>query len=175
MKQSILLLLALSLIGCGAAPKTNAPVIQTSGPIIHLADNLDEKDKLGWCIDTEGRGFSETLHAHSCKPEGDDVLFRYDSETLQICSVAYPGFCAAMVGGPRQGMTLGLVKSDPTSPDQKFTYDKESGEFRPQEDSTLCLAVGGESEAAGPYMSRVLTLKPHASTERSLKEWVIKE
>ena len=38
-----------------AAPKLaldNAPIIQTPAPIIYLNDNLDEKDKLGWCFDT---------------------------------------------------------------------------------------------------------------------------
>ena len=175
MKQYFLPLLALSLAGCSNLPNKNAPVIQTSGPIIYLADNLDEQDKLGWCIDTDGKDFSDTLQAHSCKPEGNDVLFRYNPETLQICSETYPGYCAAMIGGPQQGMTISLVKSDPESTEQKFIHDAESGEFRPQANSSLCLAVGDESDAAGPYMSRSLTLKPHASTERSLKEWVIKE
>ncbi len=49
------------------------PQLQTSAPVIFLADNLDEQDKLGWCIDTQGRGFSERLHAHSCKPQGGNV------------------------------------------------------------------------------------------------------
>ena len=64
-----------------AAPKLaldNAPIIQTNPPFIILNNNLDEKDKLGWCFDTKGWGFTEQLHAHSCKPAGDDVLFSYD-------------------------------------------------------------------------------------------------
>ncbi|WP_159020052.1 hypothetical protein [Algibacter sp. L3A6] len=56
----------------------NAPIIQTPAPLIHLADNLDEQDELGWCIDTQGNGFAENLHAHSCKPDGGDVQFYYN-------------------------------------------------------------------------------------------------
>ena len=60
------------------SPAANTPIIQTNPPFIILNDNLDEKDKLGWCFDTKGWGFTEQLHAHSCKPAGDDVLFSYD-------------------------------------------------------------------------------------------------
>ena len=49
------------------------PQIRTPLPVIYLEDNLDEKDNLGYCIDTVGRGFAEKLHAHSCKPRG--VMF----------------------------------------------------------------------------------------------------
>ena len=55
------------------------PNIKTPAPVIYLEDNLGEKDQLGYCIDTKGRGFGEKLHAHSCKPRGGDVQFRYDS------------------------------------------------------------------------------------------------
>ena len=53
------------------------PVIQTKGPLVYLADNLGEEKKLGWCIDTEGKGFHEPLQSHSCKPEGADTQFKY--------------------------------------------------------------------------------------------------
>lgn len=153
---------------------SNAPTIQSPEPIIYLADNLDEQDKLGYCIDTGGRGFSDSLHVHSCKPSGEDVLFYYDEETQQIGSATYPGFSAAMVGGPKIGMTISLVKSDPGSSEQKFIYDKESGEFRPKDKPELCLAAGSESDDAGPYMSRTLSLQPRESTDKKLKTWVIK-
>ena len=62
----------------------------------------NEKDKLGWCIDTKGRGFTEELHAHSCKPTNkdasfvfdDDVLFRYNDVSGQIRSATYANKCA---------------------------------------------------------------------------------
>ena len=139
-------------------PNSNAPNIQTPDPIIYLADNLDEQEKLGYCIDTDGKDFSDSLQVHSCKPNGDDVLFYYDEETQQICSATYPGFSAAMIGGPKVGMTISLVKSEPKSSEQKFIYYKESGEFRPKENTKLCLAAGNESDAAGPYMSRTCLL-----------------
>jgi len=175
MKYIIFPLVIFSFASCQVAHNKNKPIIQTKGSIIYLADNLDEKDKLGWCIDTDGKGFSDTLQAHSCKPEGNDVLFSYDADTLQICSVTYPGYCAAMIGGPSEGMTISLVKSNSDSSEQKFVYDKRSGEFRPESNSNLCLVVAGTSDAAGPYMSRKLTLKPVLGTERKLKQWVIQE
>ena len=71
--------------------QSNPPILQTPSPVIYLADNLDEQDQLGYCIDTRGRDFNEELHAHSCKPKGGDVQFSYNKETLQICSVEFTG------------------------------------------------------------------------------------
>lgn len=153
---------------------SNAPKIKSPEPIIYLADNLDEQDKLGYCIDTKNRGFNDTLHVHSCKPTGEDVLFFYDEETQQISSATYPGFSAAMIGEPKVGMTISLVKSDPESSEQKFIYNKGTGEFSPKDDTKLCLAAGSESDDAGPYMSRTLSLQPIESTDKSLKTWIIK-
>ncbi len=153
--------------------ESNAPMIQTPAPLIHLADNLDEQDELGWCIDTRGNGFAEDLHAHSCKPDGGDVQFYYNEETNQICSAEYVDFCIEMTGGPVEGMTLNLVDSDLSSSEQKFIYDDESGEFRPDSNNSLCLAVGETSTIAGIYMSRTLTLELVSDTDISLKKWVI--
>lgn len=72
------------------------PDLRTPPPVIHLADNLDEKDGLCWCIDTLGRGFSEDLQVHSCKPQGGDVQFSFLAETGSIRSVAYPGYCVTL-------------------------------------------------------------------------------
>jgi len=151
----------------------NPPILQTPSPVIYLADNLDEQDQLGYCIDTRGRGFNEKLHAHSCKPRGGDVQFLYKKETLQICSVEFPGYCIEMHGGASKGVSLRLVESDTSSSDQKFIYNEDSGEFVPEEDLTLCLAVGETSAAAGPYMSRSLTLELSSETDVKLKQWVI--
>ena len=54
-KEKIILLLCLIL---PFAVQADPPAIRTPAPVIYLADNLDEQDKLGWCIDTKGRGFS---------------------------------------------------------------------------------------------------------------------
>lgn len=71
------------------------PTLQTKGPVIHLFDYLNEEASLGWCIDTVGRGKSDKLHAHSCKPEGDDVLFSFSPESGLIQSATYEGVCMA--------------------------------------------------------------------------------
>ena len=149
------------------------PVIQTPSPLIHLADNLDEQDSLGWCIDTVGRDFNSELHAHSCKPEGGDVQFYYNETTLQICSAEFPDFCIEMTGGPVGGMSLSLIESNTDSTDQKFIYNEESGEFSPEQDMSLCIAVGATSTDAGIYMSRSLTLEVSETTDVLLKKWVI--
>ncbi|MGY3795818.1 ricin-type beta-trefoil lectin domain protein [Aquimarina sp. 433] len=154
-------------------PELNTPIIQSPAPLIHLADNLDEQDQLGWCIDTQGNGFSENLHTHSCKPTGGDVQFIYNEETFQICSVEFTGFCIEMVGGPAEGMSLSLVESNTDSSDQKFIYDENSGEFNPEANTNLCLAAGDTSGVAGIYMFRSLTLELSSETEESLKKWVI--
>ena len=153
----------------------NPPIIQTPSPVIHLADNLDEQDQLGYCIDTRGRGFNVELHAHSCKARGGDVQFSYNKETLQICSVGFIGFCIEMPGGASKGMSLILVESNMGSSDQKFIYNNDSGEFVPEGNPTLCLAVGETSTAAGIYMSRSLTLELSSETDVKLKQWVILE
>lgn len=153
----------------------NAPNIQTPSPVIHLADNLDEPAQLGWCIDTRGNGFNETLHTHSCKASGGDVQFYYDEVTNQICSVEFPGFCIEMSGGPVEGMGLSLVASDASLSDQKFIYSQNDREFRPQGDTSLCLAAGPASSPAGIYVSRSLTLELSVDTDVSLKQWVIVE
>ncbi|WP_159020988.1 ricin-type beta-trefoil lectin domain protein [Algibacter sp. L3A6] len=153
----------------------NPPIIQTPSPVIHLADNLDEQDQLGYCIDTRGNGFNEELHAHSCKASGGDVQFVYNEETLQICSVEFTGFCIEMSGGPTEGMSLRLVESDTSSSDQKFIYNEDNGEFVPEDDPTLCLTVGETSAAAGIYMFRSLTLELSSEIEGKFKQWVILE
>ena len=81
-----------------SAARAEAPLLQSGTPVIYLAENLDEKEQLGWCIDTRGRGFAETLHAHSCKPAGrtaKDTQFSYDAESGQIRSVAFEEKCMA--------------------------------------------------------------------------------
>lgn len=151
----------------------NTPIIQTPAPLIHLADNMDEQDQLGWCIDTRGNGFNSDLHIHSCKSTGGDVQFTYNAETLQINSVEFTGFSVEMSNGVAAGMSLSLVETNADSPNQKFIYNENSGEFNPVENTNLCLAAGNTSSAAGIYMSRSLTLELSSETDERLKKWVI--
>lgn len=164
------LLLLLIPMAASAAP----PDLKTPAPVIYLADNLDEKDKLGWCIDTVGRGFGERLHAHSCKPRGGDVQFLYDKAGRRIASATYSGKCATLTAPAAAGVSLGLVDCAKDSAEQVFDYDAVAMEFRPGGDPTLCLAAGAAGRSAGPYMSRDLGLAPCGSTDAKLKQWRIK-
>lgn len=157
--------------GLAIAAMADAPKIQTPAPVIYLADNLDEKDGLGWCIDTLGRGFAERLQAHSCKPRGGDVQFSFDGATGQIQSVEYTEFC--MAHQPNAESTFALTSCDATAADQRFTYDEDSGFIRTASDDSLCVSVGEGSRSAGPFMSRALLLTDCATTEDALKVWVV--
>jgi len=150
------------------------PELQTPAPVIYLADNIDEKDELGWCIDTLGRGWSEQLQTHSCKPQGGDVQFSYNKETRQIASVEFPGKCATLHETAAAGVSFDLLDCSSTSAAQLFIYNAETLEFMPEGDHDLCIAAGAESRSAGPFMSRNLELAPCAATDASLKQWVVK-
>ncbi len=150
------------------------PDLQTPAPVIYLADNLDEQDKLGWCIDTVGRGFGERLHAHSCKPRGGDVQFSYDKASRRIASATFSGKCATLTAPAAAGVLLGLVDCSRDSAAQTFDYDAAAMVFRPGADGTLCLVAGAASRTAGPFMSRSLELAPCDSTEAARKQWRVK-
>lgn len=166
---AVLLLLLIPMTAYSAPPD-----LQTPAPVIYLADNLDEKDRLGWCIDTVGRGFGEKLHAHSCKPRGGDVQFRYDGDARRIASATYDGKCATLTAPAAAGVSLGLVDCSTDSAAQNFDYDAQAMEFRPGADKALCLVAGAASRSAGPFMSRALELAPCASADPARKQWRIK-
>ena len=168
--RPLLSLLLLVAAGAIAAP----PELQTPEPVIYLADNIDEQEALGWCIDTLGRGWSEQLQTHSCKPDGGDVQFAYDSEARRIVSVEFPGKCATLNESADAEVAFDLLDCAATSAAQSFMYDAESLEFTLAGNRDLCLAAGAESRTAGPYMARDLVLAPCASTEAALKQWVVK-
>ncbi len=168
-KQLFVLLVPVS-VSAVAAP----PELQTPEPVIYLADNIDEQEALGWCIDTLGRGWSEQLHTHSCKPEGGDVQFAYDSEARRIISVEFPGKCATLNESADAEVPFNLLDCDATSAAQSFVYDAETLEFTLEGDRGQCLAAGSESRTAGPYMARDLELAPCASTDAALKQWIVK-
>ena len=142
--------------------------------MIYLADNLDEQDRLGYCIDTVGRGFGERLHAHSCKPRGGDVQFAYDAAARRIASATFAGKCATLTAAAAPGVALGLVDCSNDSSRQDFDYDGDAMAFRPGGAPTLCLAAGAASRSAGPFMSRDLVLAACASTEARFRRWRVK-
>ena len=149
------------------------PEIQTLSPVIYLADNLDENENLGWCIDTKGRGFSETLHAHSCKPRGGDVQFKFDVSNGQIQSHQFSNKCLTILNKSNQ-IAFGLFDCKHNSEFQIFIYDNPQGEFRPKNNNNLCIVVGLESRKAGPFMSRNLELKKCSTIEKKYKKWIVK-
>ncbi len=161
---------SLTTLSANAAP----PELQTPEPVIYLADNIDEKDNLGWCIDTLGRGWSEQLQTHSCKPQGGDVQFFYNKETRQIASVEFPGKCATLHETAAAGVSFDLLDCSSTSAEQIFMYNADNSEFMPEGDHSLCIAAGAASQSAGPFMSRALELAPCASTDAKLKQWIVK-
>lgn len=153
----------------------DAPNIQTKGPVIHLADNLGEEAMLGWCIDTEGRGLSDQLHAHSCKPTGDDVLFSYAPNTGMIESVAYEAMCMAYNAPDNTANPFGLISCNDQDPTQKFVYDAATMEIHLASDASRCVTVSATIDDAGPYQSRDLILADCNELDTSFKQWIIQE
>ena len=152
-----------------------APTIQTVGPVIHLADNLGEEAMLGWCIDTEGRELSDKLHAHSCKPTGDDVLFSFTPATGMIESVTYEGLCMAY-NAPENAVTpFGLIACDGADQMQHFAYDAASKELQLAADPSLCVTVAPTIDDAGPFQSRDLILAACKELDPTFKQWVIRD
>ncbi len=152
----------------------DAPALQSPSPVIYLEDNLDEKDKLGWCIDTKGRGFTEMIHAHSCKPKGGDTQFKFDEATGQLMSVAFDNKCVVLHQPDDPNVPFGLYDCDAEAQTQRFTYDSASMEIRLAADASRCVVVGGASRSAGPFMSRDLVTAPCAETDPLNKRWIVK-
>lgn len=155
------------------------PVIKTSAPVIYLADNLDESAKLGWCIDTVGRGFSEQLQAHSCKPanaaqEIHDVQFKFKPETSQIESAAFAGKCLDLVDAKNAAIPFGLLDCAAKKPSQQFVYDSKMAEFQLKSDQSMCITVGPTSRQAGPFMSRDLKIESCAKVDAKYKQLKIR-
>ena len=169
MKTVMTNLLGVSIAIVAHVANAAPPDLQTPSPVIYLADNLDEPDRLGWCIDTQGRGLSDRLHAHSCKPRGGDVQFSFDSGSGQIRSVAFEGLCASYTGS----LPLGLVDCE-QSDEQAFVYDEATRTLRPKGNQETCLAVGDQSRSAGPFKSRALEVATCAETDDLLKTWIIR-
>ncbi len=171
LKQFIIPTLALPLLLAAQIAHSEAPTLQTPAPVIHLADNLDEADGLGWCIDTLGRGFAEVLQAHSCKPQGGDVQFALLEDSGLIRSVAYPEYCAeVLIDGEAQ---FGLTMCDPANASQQFRHNPQTLALSPADDETLCISVGSTSRSAGPFMSRDLLLLSCADVDRTLRAWIV--
>lgn len=152
------------------------PLLQSPAPVIYLADNLDEPDRLGWCIDTVGRGFAETLHAHSCKPagRGQDTQFSYDTKTRQVRSVPYKGKCMTLSDPENKAVPFGLLDCVDAKKSQQFVYDAGTQELRIAGEQSKCVVVAPTAKSAGPFVSRQLSYADCGTIDRKFKQWVIK-
>ena len=151
------------------------PVIQTKGTVIYLADNLNEEAKLGWCIDTKGRGFSEQLHSHSCKPGGGDTQFSFDATSGMIHSVEFKGKCMTFNEPENTEIPFGLLDCVEGNVKQQFIYDADSMEFRIGTDESSCVTVADTISEAGPFQSRHLIFATCEDLSPSYKQWVIRK
>ncbi len=167
-------LTAVFALGSAQIATAEPATVVTPSPVIHLEDNLDEADGLGWCIDTVGRGFSAFLHAHSCKPQGGDVQFGYDKATQTIRSATFENHCLSNLPSDAR-TTFGLVECDVNDPQQRIVHDPMSMTFRDADDPGRCLAVGESSRTAGPYMSRDLVWADCTESDPLLRRWVVKD
>lgn len=158
-------------LALAASASAGPPDIKTEGAMIYLADNLDEADNLGWCIDTIGRGFGETLHAHSCKPQGGDVQFSYDVQSRQIRSVTFSGKCMTLMNPGHQSVPFGLLDCVAENSAQQFSFDTETGKITPAGTEGQCVVVGETSRSAGPFMSRDLTLADCETVQSEYAVW----
>lgn len=147
-------------------------IVRTPAPVIHLEANLDEAQGLGFCIDTVGRGWSDQVHAHSCKPQGGDVQFSLDTTLGRIMPVAFPDTCLT-ASGPGAPTVFGLIPCDGANPAQRFGHDPDRRALFDAGDPDRCIAVGATSHQAGPFQSRNLLWADCDNPEPALRRWVV--
>lgn len=167
------LLLAGFLLSCVSALAVE-PDLKTPSPVIYLADNLDENQNLGWCIDTVGRGYNDKLHAHSCKPQGGDVQFTFLEDTGQIQSVAFPDKCVTVIDQSNAQIPLGLEDCDIGEQAQQFVVTSDAGLIKLNLDDAICVGVGAQSRSAGPFMSRDLIIENCENLSPERKQWMVR-
>ena len=146
--------------------------IQTPAPVIYLKSNAGEPQNLGWCLDTVGRGFSDRIHIHSCKPQGGDVQFIYDPATQQLQSAEFDGYCISL-GGTADVPEFHLVTCEAGVAEQSFVYSEQDLTLHPADADMQCLVAAEQVTSAGPFHSRALQLSPCDAAAAELKEWVI--
>ena len=63
------------------------------------------------------------MHAHSCKPRGGDVQFKYGYDENRIQSATFERKCVGVIDKIKDGCRLGLFDCDSLSKLHKFDYD----------------------------------------------------
>ncbi len=181
LKSMTKLIVASSVIFAPSCLFAAEPNVPTEPPYIVLSDNLDEPNGYGFCIDTYGRGHSELLQTHTCKPKpeegsprnhsGHDVRFEYNSETNKIQSYAFEGLCMQGLLATGKSELALLECSD--AKHQYFVYNEEDQTFRLKADTSYCLAVTSETQEAGPWVKRPLELAQCDQVEPKLMQWTV--
>ncbi|MEP3845996.1 MAG: RICIN domain-containing protein [Paracoccaceae bacterium] len=158
----------------------DASKVPSQAPYIVLSDNHDEPSGFGFCMDTLGAGQSDLMQTHSCKPvkaeeprnyAGNDTRFEYKAGTMQIESYPFEGYCMQVLIANNASAFALLECSD--HPRQQFVYNDADQTLRLNEDQNSCVAVVNETEEAGPWVKRALTLQVCDETDASLKQWTI--
>lgn len=154
------------------------PTLRASGPIIYLADNLDEENGLGWCFDTIGPGLSEVIHARACSAddgdvEGRDFSFSYDQVSGRISAETFDGKCVT-ANTQGTGPAVGLYDCDPANAAQTFIYDAEKMTLHPGGDASICITAAAQSVDHGMLESRALAVEECNAVNATLREWLIK-
>ncbi|MCV2403141.1 hypothetical protein OFY17_09655 [Marinomonas sp. C2222] len=179
------LTLKLSVLSVFALPFGNAlataPNVPTEAPYIVLSKNLDEPNGYGFCIDTYGRGQSELMQTHTCKPKrpegtprndsSHDVRFEYKAATQQISSYAFEGQCMQVLRATGKTSFALLECSD--HPHQKFVYQESDRTLRLDKDPSQCVVVESNTEKAGPWVKRQLALLECGKVDADLKQWTV--
>ena len=156
------------------------PQVPTAAPYIVLSDNHDEPNGYGFCIDTYSRGQTDLMQTHSCKPatEGEprdyqdnDTRFLYNTDTNQVASYAFDGFCMQALIAAEVTVFALLECND--HPRQKFVYEAKDQTLRLKEDQSRCVSVSSKSQIAGPWVKRPLLLTTCEETDDSLKKWTV--
>ena len=166
-------------------------------PSVSLLADLDEP--AGWCLDIFGFTRGPTalncniIQMHTCKEQGADTQFEYDSDMEALRAVNFDGVvnfdgscgpatdpaergCIEVNGPIEAGATLRLAVCD-GSPEQTFKVDEDDDDklliVIEAEDEDLCLVAGAQSEVAGPFQARDLFLADCETTQADLKSWSI--
>ncbi|MEP3636340.1 MAG: RICIN domain-containing protein [Paracoccaceae bacterium] len=173
-------LVATALCVTAGLAHADAPKVPSQAPYIVLNDNHDEPSGYGFCMDTLGAGQSDLMQTHSCKPAkadeprsyaGNDTRFEYKADTMQIESYPFEGYCMQVLIANNASAFALLECSD--HPRQQFVYNDADQTLRLNEDQNSCVAVVDETEEAGPWVKRALTLQVCDETDASLKQWTI--
>lgn len=152
------------------------PVLSATGPLIALADSLDQEQPVGWCIDTIGPGINEKLHTRDCSPDEDvetrDFSFTFDAVSGRIASATFANKCISVKEDDNKS-SLRLFDCDSGDLAQVFKYNSEEMTFHPGASNSICLTVAKMSMDHGRFQSRPIALEECVVVDEKLRQWLI--